>query len=1184
VRPASQRFANITDNSNKSSKVYKDFVRAVKTNIQQKYTTDTQAVIRNISFNYRIRFKQDRGRWSNWVDRTYNGQVQGQRRGLDERATQAQLDEIQRLEESDSELDSITEVAITAETVVPMNGGKLVAKGVRVARMRATGAFQLDLNYIGDASWDRKENTCVYDYIFHKYAGKESFKKKLPADDREKTYDYLDSIFTDQFNPNPREEGISIDQLKLFCDRFDVGMIALDKNEKLITYVKNKVSKGVKTPIIFIISNNHFYPIDCKDKRASIVAKNREADKPDEEKRVWVSEDYVFAEKEKKEKGGEENQIQFLYPVDKEPTGNDYALKIITETNTLPNPKSVRLDGNTISQFQIGNTIYMTEPPEKEIVKYFGNDFVGQTVNSVLMDTWKEIQGEDFGTGDGFVDSSPITSRVNPLVHKILTDQNVKYRTHYGATREIPELYDVLKPMSVNMKYKEIQKVPYKDIFTGETKFDIIEIMKYRRVVFPPKNKYEQMIIDGEIIGIDINKCYSSCLQNPMDTWIKYDLEDTWEEFDGNISTGLYYVETDDMTLLHKTNIYSNKIIEKAIQENIPIIIRKQLKHKKKSEFDNEIAKEYFHPFINKIKADTRGTGLGKLMINMITGYLGKTTKSSRTAELDTDLEAVWRHFLACEKPEKEVEFEKYFFSEEFVENNYTRFHKDNLILQSIIEPKMAGDKTEPKKIFLYGYETKKTMNEYTLPMYLQILDWSNIKLYELGKKVGGEIIYRHTDLIVSLGGKIPIRDMTNSWGDYSVEVKNWNFKSLMKTDRAVEIKEFETSWKSNPNLKSSSDWVEIIKYAIDNGGLLIEGRAGTGKSFVPKSAFKSGILNLENKETVDEYGKTTKIYANTKTMSFTNKASRNIEGTTIHKTFHITEGGSIPKKTMNGLKFYKYFVIDEIGMINDELWKYLMLLKRENPTAIFILIGDYRQLPPVDSSRILEYDIFNHPVVKFLCNNNKIELTEKQRYDQSLWDFLERGYENGDWSGLKSREVDFEEIYQSKNICYTNKTRVDINKRCMEYFKEQEDVYVYLEFIPKQKPVVIGNKTVLIDDPKERRQSVYLYPDLPIMSWKNNTELGIVNSEEFKIVGWSDDDELIIKRLEGGAEDIIIYTEDFHNNFLANYASTAHKSQGATYIGNVIIWEWEKIIQDRRLCYTACSRATKLENLIIAK
>jgi len=233
--------------------------------------------------------------------------------------------------------------------------------------------------------------------------------------------------------------------------------------------------------------------------------------------------------------------------------------------------------------------------------------------------------------------------------------------------------------------------------------------------------------------------------------------------------------------------------------------------------------------------------------------------------------------------------------------------------------------------------------------------------------------------------------------------------------------------------------------------------------------------------------------------------------------------------------------------------------------------------LPPIDEGRMVESDIFNHPVVKYLCNNNRIELTEKQRYNQALWDFLEKGVEEGVWEGIKESKISYNDIYGSKSICYLNKTRVRINKLCMDYFKNITDDVVYLEYKPKQ--IEVDGK--LIDDANDRRQSVYLYTDLPVMSWKNCVKLGIVNSEEFR-VAMVDETQIELSREEGG-ENIIIDTSEFHNYFLANYASTAHKSQGATYQGKVILWDWDRMTDDKKLCYTACSRAVSLDNLTIS-
>jgi ATP-dependent exoDNAse (exonuclease V) alpha subunit len=184
------------------------------------------------------------------------------------------------------------------------------------------------------------------------------------------------------------------------------------------------------------------------------------------------------------------------------------------------------------------------------------------------------------------------------------------------------------------------------------------------------------------------------------------------------------------------------------------------------------------------------------------------------------------------------------------------------------------------------------------------------------------------------------------------------------------------------------------------------------------------------------------------------------------------------------------------------------------------------------------------------------------------LWNFLKRGYEDGDWSGLKEEVVDFDTIYNSKNICKTNDVRRKVNKMCMEHFKDLTDA-IYL-LAPKKDEILVYEKS----------QDIWLYNGLPIMSITNNCKLDIINSEEFNVV-YYDDEKICIER-EGDGEGIEIDIDDFHKLFVANYCATTHKSQGATYDCKVLIWEWNKMTNDRKMCYTACSRATDIDNLII--
>jgi hypothetical protein len=231
--------------------------------------------------------------------------------------------------------------------------------------------------------------------------------------------------------------------------------------------------------------------------------------------------------------------------------------------------------------------------------------------------------------------------------------------------------------------------------------------------------------------------------------------------------------------------------------------------------------------------------------------------------------------------------------------------------------------------------------------------------------------------------------------------------------------------------------------------------------------------------------------------------------------------------------------------------------------------MGDYRQLPPIEDGK--NVDIFNHPIVKYLCNSNRIELTAMKRYDLPLWNFLERGYEQGIWEGLQKKEVDCETIYHNKSVCFTNATRKKINSLCMEYFKDLTQTR-WLDAPLNEKGELIYKYT----------QNTWLYAGLPIMSYTNNTLLNIVNSEEFVVIDY-DDEKIYIDRLEGG-ESFEIDIERFHRLFVVNYCATTHKSQGATYSCKVLLWEWSQLKRDKHLCYTACSRATDLNNLIIVR
>ena len=1079
--------------ANKKSLVWTNYVTTLKNRIYEKYQRDTKIVRVNYRFPYVARLKNGELR-----NRVYRGNIRGARENIQRILRDEIQNIIEGLRESDVDIDDDVVAEIIGEEEIPVElGGNGIrkVKGVRVARMRYGRAYKLDDDYDDGVDFDRGVGTCCFDLLYHLYSP--SMKRNMP--DRETAYqgivDFLKTFY--QNPPDFLEEGLNIDDLKRFCKANDITIIALDKDEECLVYEKGKNRN--RPALIFRIANNHIYPIFNKDKRNNIVKKNNEQEKH--------SSNSVEGEKKK------DKQHTIIEKVGEE-TAEEKALRVIKERDTIP--KDIGFDThNCIDRLVYENEVLHLQEAEPEVLEAV-DVWKGENYVSMTMANWVDYKKD-----------IELASVFSPQVQEVFELQNIKNRTQYGCplSDEDISLYMTRQKIKYVEKHTEVITENYNDIHTGELRTSSRTITHTTEVEKEGKTLLIQKQEKGEIICFDINKAYPHALSNPLSPFLIYTEEDSFVEFDGELKNGLYAVETNDITLLRLSNIYTGDILRLASENGIQYKILKQLIPKKKKEISPTLFKDFFESMNEKYE----GKRIVKLINNTLTGILGKTSSTRRITRCDQDKEEVWR----------------YLFGSLLKHNN------DNLISDTLGEGEDA--------INIFGYEIKNKLNEHTLPIYIQILDWANIQLYKLTQLVGGKVLFRHTDCIVVDGGKIPTDRLTDKWGDYKLENKVVRLESKARFDNGVKFNFKDDDWNIF-DIIDSDEHKRIIELATERGGLKIQGSAGNGKSYVVKKelgVWEGNNLVAMNNDVI--------------AVSFTNKASNGIKGTTIHKALRIQRNNKINKKSIERFKFAKYVVIDEIGMVPSYLWTLLKYVKQTYPHLIFILCGDKQQLTPVNEDGL---DVFNHPIVKFLCHNNMVELKVPHRFNMPLWNFLKRGYEEGDWRGLKEGVVDFDTIYNSKNICKTNDVRRKINKACMEHFKELTDA-VYL---PAPTKIVNGEEILTY----EKSQNVWLYNGLPIMSVTNNSKLEIINSEEFNVLDY-DDEKIRIER-EGDGEGIEISIDDFHKLFVANYCATTHKSQGATYENKVLIWEWEKMINDRKMCYTACSRATDIDNLIICR
>ena len=614
---------------------------------------------------------------------------------------------------------------------------------------------------------------------------------------------------------------------------------------------------------------------------------------------------------------------------------------------------------------------------------------------------------------------------------------------------------------------------------------------------------YEKLLSSPNTIARDLNKCYTSIMYEPLTEWIRFDFNDCWEKYDGKLKLGLYYVKTQDTTLFHKTDIYSNCIIQRAMKTNIYFDIEYQLIPKYKEN------KNMFRLVIDKILEYSKGDeNIYKLMINMMSGMCAKTKRSAGNYKINKDIDQIFQFF-----------------------HKYPDLHT---YIHLIPET----------DYYLYGAEKEMRISENNLGMYFQIIDQANIKLYDMVQEMKGTLIGRKVDCAVV------------HYGEYQTKPKLENSKEwggnqechipVLKKQQEFNSKNYKfkvDDWKDY-NIEDSNDWEKIQDILVNKGGLLLQADPGTGKTYTAKNI-------------ASQLEKVRKIAP-------TNKASLNLKGSTIHKFLNMDIEGNISTRQLNKIKRnVEYIIVDEVSMITKELWRRLVFLKQATGVK-FLLLGDDFQLPPVEDEGIEDY--FNHPAVKYLCNNNRNILKVTKRFDMNLKEelnTLKYTDKNIDISKYPFKDT-------SINIAYTHKTRKMVNKKWNDKLKPD------------------GALFIAVKEGDDKGQDMYIYEGLPLIARENDNKNGLYMNNETFVVSSYDDKYICVysERVDDNDEIYVnamqVEIDKVQKLFYLNYCSTIHKVQGDTIKEAFTIWDWDHPCMSRKAKYTALSRATCVEHISI--
>lgn len=436
--------------------------------------------------------------------------------------------------------------------------------------------------------------------------------------------------------------------------------------------------------------------------------------------------------------------------------------------------------------------------------------------------------------------------------------------------------------------------------------------------------------------------------------------------------------------------------------------------------------------------------------------------------------------------------------------------------------------------------EAKQDYTDYLI--YKMILEQEAIELHILENKIiekGGIPVDRNTDAIRYFAEKqIKLDDKwDNGINKYQEEepsiLKFPHLPNMVRKPIEDLSSKFSFNWKIMiDDMTDLESMKQKAKEIIDKDiSLNVDGMGGTAKTTMVN--FIKEELNVRGNKFA--------------LFSPTNKGALLIEGQTIHKLFNkFSTSKNMMVKSMNSLK---YIFVDEVSMMIEKFYKLFIMIKLLCPHIRFIISGDYGQLPPVkDKWKNGNGNYKSSAGLYDLCDGNKLHLTKCRRADEELFNIC--------------KTLNVSSIINKKNkatylnIAYRHKTRKMVNEECMNRFIKEK----------KCDTIIIP-----INPLNENTQQIKLAVDMPIVCYKTDKKLDVINSEFYNVKEITEKDIIITNKR--GDKNVPI--KFFNRNFYLGFCITIYASQGETFSEPYTIYDWNFKYMCNKAKYVALSRAT---------
>lgn len=920
-------------------------------------------------------------------------------------------------------------------------------KNPRSLPIKQAGALNLDHHTLKNEDWDKKRDMCVVDYILWKYGVRDGFKKKLKTikgtqQEKDEAVQFYSTHFIDMANNWERNAGVYDNPNEEGYTIDHIEQFCENFEINMICLIDGEIKYHYYTSGNGAKKHPAFV-FEMKNNHLYPICDTKTIERYTRQIKNIKSNTLQMGKKDETKDDKEEIKINVFKDTSiKHNTNIEYAIEMMERQNTQTNyPTNLKLNNNILSNFELNGKRYLFTDENNELT---------QNIMKYCEDNGVEFVGQSpqSFTHDNLIEFNKVySSYLNNDVREALCCQQVKDRTHRGICvdrDEFFECYDDAECFDMNKQYRYAMENPLENFMTIDFT-DTIEDIDINNSPTHVK------MYGSENSPTHVNNDYR--LNSPTCTHKKIEL-------------GLYYVITNDKTLFFGNNFYSSATIKEAINLGIEFECKYFIRGTPIT--DTEIFKDIIEEMKKKY---SEYPVLMKQIINSIYGMMAKTKNKNATLKVDTDINRV---------------YEKY-----AVENG--KINKKIYVEKVITE---SG-----KEYFVYGDKTERKMMNHNLPIAIQIQDFANIYFNRMITSIGGKLLWRKTDCAMIY--KPQNINVSNEIGGYDYHTKPVMESLKMDIDRHYDYIKPDYEWNMMEE-NDSDDWVKIIENVKNNGGGMVCGRAGTGKSFVSINGMKYLQENYEIKS---------------QPLAFTNKATIQLNGKTIDSFLRIDKDNKVNKKwaieTARGISM---IIIDEISMIGKHRWKLLSEFKMLTGIP-FMLCGDDRQLPPVET-------------------DNGAGLVQNECNDADILD------------EMKDSVLTIDDLITGTNITYLNKTRQKINSIVQNYIKPDDALFIPYE-LPKNKD---GKE---IQDGLKYHQDAYIFIGAKLIMWITPKSKTFKKNECVEVIDY--DDENIV--VSNGVDEMEFNVEDFHKTFLLGYASTTHKSQGDTCDGVVNIFDTDFMI-----------------------